>query len=58
MKALFLLIPALVVSAPAHALSIVSLHGAPVAPGSVDMAILAGSVLALAAAIGLRAFRR
>ena len=60
MKAVFLLLPALVMSAPAHALSIVSLHGGmtvPISPSSVDTALVVGSVLALAAAIGFRLFR-
>jgi hypothetical protein len=60
MKTLLLLVPALVVSVPAHALSIVSLHGgmtAPIAVNSVDTAIILASVLALAAVIGFRVFR-
>jgi hypothetical protein len=60
MKAVFLLLPALVVSAPAYALSIVSLHGgmtAPFSASSVDMGIVVGCVLALAAAIGFRVIR-
>ncbi len=60
MKALLLLLPALVLSAPAHALSIVSLHSksAMIAANSVDMPIIVGSVLALAAAFGFRLLRR
>ena len=61
MKTVLFLLPALVASAPAHALSIVSLHGgmtAPISPSSVDLTIVVGSVLALAAAIGFRVFRR
>jgi len=61
MKAVLLLLPALVVSAPAHALSIVSLHMGMATPAisasSVDTAIIVGSVLALAAAVGFRVFR-
>ena len=57
MKTVLFLLPALVASVPAHALSIVSLHGgmtAPIAANSVDLTIVVGSVLALAAAIGFR----
>jgi hypothetical protein len=61
MKAIFLLLPALVVSVPAHALSIVSLHGGmspPISASTVDAAIIVGSVLALAAVLGFRVFFR
>ena len=61
MKAIFLFLPVLLVSVPAHALSIVSLHmgvaTAPILASSVDTAIIVGSVLSLAAAVGFRVFR-
>lgn len=60
MKTLLLLVPALVLAVPAHALSVVSLHmgkAAPMLTTSVDMAIVVGSVLALAAAFGFRLLR-
>lgn len=57
MKLVFLLLPALVVSVPAHALSIVSLHVGP-SVSSFDAAIVIVSVLALGAVIGFRVLKR
>jgi hypothetical protein len=61
MKTGFLFLAALLWAGPAHALSIVSLHGAmsaPMAAGPVDSVIVILGVLALAAVIGFRAMRR
>lgn len=61
MKAVSIFFGTLAVSSPAYALSIVSLHGgmtAPISASSVDSAIVIGSVIALAAAIGFRLRRR
>jgi len=62
MKTVIFLLPALVASVPAYALSIVSLHAGMVAPpilaDSADTAIVVGSVVALAVAISFRFIRR
>lgn len=61
MKMLLAQMLGLVIAAPAHALSIVTLHGGmnvPMFGAGADMAVLILGVAALAAVVALRAHRR